>query len=155
MSSSVGGRLVLTPDLVRAGSSFTLSLMEPTPAERNMSSIAVTLISSKLNEDVRTLHLEPQHSLPGGRASAVVQRFSIRVETVRSETASRPDLAAINVLPGTRLDMLYTTSSSSAVGSGVPAANPDSNQESMQASLEVTDEARIVLPDFVTPGQFV
>lgn len=157
-SSSASGRLVSSPSLIRAGDSFTLSLVDPTPSERNLSSIAVTLTSSKLNEESRTLLLEPQYAASGSTSSAgpaLVGSFSIRIETVRSETASRPDLAAINVLPGTRLDMLYTVSSSNAGDSAMLAASPDSNLDIIHSFLEVTDEARIVLPDLITPGQSV
>jgi len=144
-------RLQLSPALIRAGDSFTLSLVDLTPLERNLSSITVALSSSKLNEQVRALLLEPQYSV----SSHEVQSFSAKVETVRSEAASRPDLAAVNVLPGTRLDMIYVESSSA--GSDILASMLESssysNAERMQVSLEVTDEARVELEPFVTPGQ--
>lgn len=148
-------RLQLLPALIRAGDSFTISLVDLTPLERNSSTITVALSSSKLNEEVRALLLEPKYSGAGHH----VQSFSAKVETVRSESASRPDLAVVNVLPGTMLDVIYFESSSAPTSSSGPdilttlESSSHSNAGRMQASLEVTDEARVVLEPFATPGQ--
>jgi hypothetical protein len=147
-ASRVAGasRLEITPALIRAGESFTILLKHLTPQERNLSSITVSLSSSKLNEDVRLITLSP-----GEPSSIETQIFSARVSTVRSEAASRSDLTAVNVVPGTRLDAAYLSAF------GASRASPDStfsshSQSSDVGAVQVALEPSIVVPPFATPG---
>jgi hypothetical protein len=149
-------RLEITPALIRAGESFTISLEHLTPQERNLSSITVSLSSSKLNEDVRLITLSPGILAPssidarrGPPATQIVQMFSARVSTVRCDAASRSDLPAVNVVPGTRLDAAYLPAF------GASRASPDATVTLALGdvgAVQVALEPSIVLPPFATPG---
>jgi hypothetical protein len=95
------------------GDSFVISLNNLSSSERELSSVAVYLTSSKLNEDVRTLSLIPNQFLTagdrkGGSLNYQLEKiFSLTVQTHRSEVSSRQDLTAVNVMPGTRLEVSY------------------------------------------------
>jgi len=146
-------RLVIEPALIRAGEAFTITLINLTASERNLSSCIVSLSSSKLNEHVQSLVLRPEYKVIDG---ATLQRFSVQVETVRAESTSRPDLAAVNVLPGTRLDVSYSpvliASINVTFGSNVPPSD-GAAASILASSVQITLEPSIVLPPFVTPGQ--
>lgn len=158
-TSMVGSRrLVIEPALIRAGEAFTVTLINLSASERNLSSCIVSLSSSKLNEHVQSLVLRPEYKVIDGAVSHIVQRFSVQVETVRAESTSRPDLAAVNVLPGTRLDVSYSpvliASINVTFGSNVPTSN-GAAASILASSVQITLEPSIVLPPFVTPGQFL
>jgi len=94
------------------GESFVISLNNLSSSERELSSVAVYLTSSKLNEDVRTISLISSQLLTsgetkGGSLDQLEKIFSLTVQTNRSEVSSRQDLTAVNVMPGTRLEVSY------------------------------------------------
>jgi hypothetical protein len=145
---------VIEPALIRAGEAFTITLINLSASERNLSSCIVSLSSSKLNEHVQSLVLRPEYKVIDG--AVTLQRFSVQVETVRAESTSRPDLAAVNVLPGTRLDVSYSpvliASINVTFGSNVPPSD-GAAASILASSVQITLEPSIVLPPFVTPGQ--
>ena len=163
---SSASRLEITPAQIRAGESFTISLRNLTPQERNLSSITISLSSSKLNEEARLVFLAPEVSAPSsGNARRelsgiqIVQRFSARVSTVRSDSRSRPDLPSVNVVPGTTLDAVYlfpgVALSASANAANASGAEPNLPVTSADiGSVQVALEPSVGLPPFVAPGQY-
>lgn len=163
---SVAGesRLEITPAQIRAGESFTISLRDLTPQERNLSSITISLSSSKLNEEARLVSLGPEDEAPSsGNARReptgiqIVQRFSARVSTVRSDSRSRPDLQSVNVVPGTTLDVVYLPPSvaSSASLNATNGSHSNSAVTSTDVgSVQVALEPSVGLPPFAAPGQY-
>jgi len=106
--STSNNRLIITPAIIGVGDSFVISLNNLSSSERELSSVAVYLTSSKLNEDVRTLSLIPNQFLTAGDwKGGSLNLFSLTVQTHRSEVSSRQDLTAVNVMPGTRLEVSY------------------------------------------------
>lgn len=140
-SAQTTSRITISPPLILAGESFRISLSDLSSAERNLSAINVTLTSSKMNEAARVLHLLPV-------ISRGVLEFVTTVETVRSAAASRADLEAVHVVPGTRLHVSYryiSTASSDAAGGGVSA-----HSMSISSMLQVALEPSLTLPDLIT-----
>jgi hypothetical protein len=171
MSSGGISRLVILPRDIHAGGSFTLSLRGVTASEQKLAFINVSLTSSKLNEGVRILRLKPRYveqRLPGGLVSRAIDDFFLEVRTVRLAAASRSDLEAVHVLPGTKLVVSYTPLGNMSENIGHDLYSEDSNwgpismspelqplaSATMTTSVMVAFEPSILLPPFVTPGQY-